>query len=85
LKPFAAWAAEHSSSINLEQSKMLSILRNVVLASIRETKYAPLAPEIFTRAPFTFLGGRTKAEALFGGKDKLAGILEELNQLMLAA
>ncbi len=84
-RAFKAWVAEHSSSINPDQAKMLSLLRNVVLASIRETKYGPLVPEIFTRPPFTFLGGRTKAEALFGGKDKLAGILEELNQLMLAA
>ena len=84
-RAFEAWVAEHSSSINPEQAKMLKLLRNVVLASVRETKYLPLEPAIFARPPFTFLGGRTKAEALFGGKEKLAGILEELNHLVLAA
>lgn len=64
---------------------MLSLLRNVVLASIRETKYAAINPDVFPRAPFTLLGGRTRMESLFGGRAKLSAILDELNQLIATA
>lgn len=64
---------------------MLSLLRNVVLASVRETKYVAINPDVFTRAPFTLLGGRTRMEGLFGGREKLSAILDELNQLISAA
>lgn len=81
-RAFAAWVAEHSSSINPEQAHMLQLLRNVVLAAVRETTPQPIDAGIFTRAPFTLLGGRTKMESLFGGREKLGAILEELNTLI---
>ena len=60
------------------------MLRNVVLASVRETKYPVLEPAIFSRAPFTLLGGRTRMESIFG-RERLSNILEELNGLISAA
>lgn len=84
-RAFATWVAEHSTSINPDQSRMLLLLRNVVLASARETKYAAINPDVFTHAPFSLLGGRTRMENLFGGREKLATILYELNQLIAAA
>ena len=84
-RAFTAWVAEHSSSISPDQARMLSLLRNVVLASIRETKCAAINPDVFTRAPFTLLGGRTRMESLFGGLEKLTAILDELNSLMAQA
>ena len=80
---FNVWVAEHSESINPAQAKMLRLLRNVVLATVRETKYVILDPTIFTKPPFTFQGGRARAEALFG-RDRLAGIMQELNDLIKA-
>jgi hypothetical protein len=77
--------AEHSSSINPDQARMLSLLRNVVLGSVRETKYAAINPDVFTRAPFTLLGGRSRMESLFGGRERLGAILDELNQLITLA
>jgi type I restriction enzyme R subunit len=84
-RAFTAWVAEHSSSINPDQARMLQLLRNVVLASIRETKHIAVDASVFTRAPFTLLGGRTRMESLFGGRERLAAILDELNQLIGAA
>jgi type I restriction enzyme R subunit len=83
-RAFTAWVAEHSSSINPDQARMLQLLRNVVLASVRETKF-PISTDVFTRAPFTLLGGRTRMESLFGGRERLGAILDELNQLISAA
>ncbi len=80
---FNVWVAEHSESINPAQAKMLRLLRNVVLATVRETKYVTLDPTIFTKPPFTFQGGRARAEALFG-RDRLAAIMQELNDLIKA-
>ncbi|MGA7879912.1 MAG: type I restriction-modification enzyme R subunit C-terminal domain-containing protein [Terrimicrobiaceae bacterium] len=74
-RAFTVWVAEHSNSINPQQARMLRLLHNVVLASIRETKYTAIDASVFTRAPFTLLGGR----------DHLAAILTELNQLIAAA
>ncbi len=79
---FTAWVAEHSSSINPDQARMLRLLRNVVLAAVRETTPEPIDAGIFTRAPFTFMGGRTRMENLFGGRERLGAILEELNELI---
>jgi hypothetical protein len=62
---------------------MLHLLRNVVLASARETKYTPIDTSIFSRAPFTLLGGRTRMESIFG-RERLSTILEELNTLISA-
>jgi len=83
-RAFNTWVAEHSSSINPEQAKMLALLRNVVLAAGKETKYEVLDPTIFTRPPFTFLGGRTRIEGLFG-RERLSSIMEELRQLIASA
>jgi type I restriction enzyme R subunit len=84
-RAFIAWVAEHSSSINPDQARMLRLLRSVVLASIREVKYAAIDTNVFSRAPFTLLGGRTRMENLFGGRERLGTIVEELNQLIGAA
>jgi type I restriction enzyme, R subunit len=84
-RAFTAWVAEHSSSINPDQARMLQLLRNVVLASARETKYGAIDTNVFTRAPFTLLGGRSRMESLFGGRERLGAILDELNQLIKAA
>lgn len=83
-RAFEAWVAEHSDSLKPDQAKMLSLLRNVVMASVRENRYAVLEPAIFSRAPFTLLGGRAKIESVFGA-DRLKNILEELNTLITAA
>jgi type I restriction enzyme R subunit len=80
-RAFNTWVAEHSNSISPEQARMLSLLRNVVMAASRETKYDKLDPTIFSNPPFTLLGGRARAESLFG-RDKLASIMEELRQLI---
>ena len=61
---------------------MLQLLRNVVLASVAETKYSTINVSVFARAPFTLLGGRTRMESLFGGRERLVSILDELNQLI---
>jgi type I restriction enzyme R subunit len=84
-RAFTAWVAEHSNSINPDQARMLQLLRNVVLASVRETKYGAIDTNVFTRAPFTLLGGRSRMESLFGGRERLGAILDELNQLISAA
>jgi len=83
-RAFTAWVAEHSSSINPDQARLLSLLRNVVVAAVAETQYVPLDPSIFTRPPFTFQGGRARAESLFG-RDRLTAIMQELNDLIAAA
>ncbi len=69
-----------------DQARLLSLLRNVVVvvAAVTETKYVPLDPSIFTRQPFTYQGGRARAEALFG-RDRLTAIMQELNDLIGAA
>lgn len=84
-RAFTTWVAEHSSSINPDQARMLHLLRNVVLATVRETAPGAIDSAIFSRAPFSLLGGRTKMENLFGGSEKLGSILEELNELIAEA
>jgi type I restriction enzyme R subunit len=81
-RAFTAWVAEHSSSINPDQARMLHLLRNVVLATVRESAPTPIDAGIFARAPFTLLGGRTRMEGLFGGRERLGAILDELNDLI---
>jgi type I restriction enzyme R subunit len=83
-RAFNVWVAENSSSINPDQARLLRLLRNVVSAAMTETKYVALDPSIFTRPPFTFQGGRARAESLFG-RDRLAAIMDELNQLVQSA
>src|SRR5208283_3472377 len=72
---FKVWVAENSSSINPDQARLLSLLRNVVSAAVTETKNVPLDPSIFTRPPFTFQGGRARVESLFG-RDRLTVIMQ---------
>ena len=84
-RAFTAWVAEHSSSINPEQARMLQLLRNVVLAAVREAAPMPIDAGIFSRAPFSLLGGRIRIENLFGGREKLGAIIEELNELIAEA
>jgi type I restriction enzyme R subunit len=84
-RAFTAWVAEHSSSINPDQNRMLQLLRNVVLGIVREQHYTQIDPNLFSRAPFTFYGGRAKMETLFGGRDRLDTILTELNDLIKAS
>ncbi|MGB6220862.1 DEAD/DEAH box helicase family protein [Haloferula sp.] len=84
-RAFNAWLTQHSDAERPEQAHILSLLRNVVLASLKETKYQVLDPIIFTRPPFTFLGGRVRAETIFGGRDGLRDVLEELNAIITAA
>jgi type I restriction enzyme R subunit len=83
-RAFNVWVAEHSDSINPDQARMLHLLRNVVLASVREIGYRRLDSLIFSQAPFTFLGGRAKMESLFG-RERLTAIMEELNHIIDAA
>ena len=83
-RAFNVWVAENSSSINPDQARLLSLLRNVVSATVSETRYVALDPSIFTHPPFTFQGGRARAEALFG-RERLAAIMDELNQLVQSA
>lgn len=83
-RAFAAWVTEHSDSLHPDETRMLHLLRNVVLASTRDKKYTVLDSTIFSRAPFTLLGGRARMESLFG-RERLASILEELNTLIAAA
>ncbi len=81
---FNAWVAEHSDSINPDQARMLHLLRNTVLAALKAKEYSPLDASVFTRPPFSRLGGRSRAESLFG-PERLAAIMEELNQIIEAA
>ena len=83
-RAFNVWVAENSSSINPDQARLLRLLRNVVSATVSETKYVALDPSIFTHPPFTFQGGRARAEAIFG-RDRLDAIMQELNNLIAAA
>lgn len=83
-RAFSAWVAAHSDSLHPNEARMLHLLRNVVLAAASEQKYAALDLAIFSRAPFTLLGGRARMESLFG-RDRLTTIMEELNALISAA
>ena len=83
-RAFTAWVAAHSDSLQPNEARMLHLLRNVVLAAASEHKYAALDLSIFSRAPFTLLGGRARMESLFG-RDRLTAIMEELNVLISAA
>ncbi len=84
-RAFNAWLAQHSDAEKPEQARLLGLLKNVVLASLKETKYQTIDPTIFSKPPFTFLGGRVRAETVFGGRDGLRDVLEELNGIIHAA
>ena len=57
----------------------------VAAAAGRETR-APKATgsEDFEFAPFNQIGGLGKAVDLFGGQSRLAGLLDELNEVLAA-
>lgn len=83
-RAFNAWLVEHSNSIKPEQARILSLLRNVALAAAQETRYDLLKPDVFNRAPFTLLGGRSKMDKIFG-HEQLDAILEDLRRVIEAA
>jgi len=81
-RAFETWVAEHSSSVNPEQSQMLRLLRNVLLANIDDTTYQKIDTTLFGKMPFARFGGRKKMEQLFG-HDGLQQIVDELNGLLV--
>ncbi len=83
-RAFNAWLAQHSNADKPEQARLLELLRNVVLSALTEGKYLSLDPTLFTKPPFTFLGGRVRAESLFG-RDGLQSVLSELDAIVKAA
>lgn len=76
-RAFDTWVAEHSSSINPAQAKMLRLLRARVLAGEK------VDARLFSQPPFSLVGGLTKMESLFG-KQQLAVMIRELNNLLAA-
>lgn len=76
-KAFDTWVAEHSTSVNPAQAKMLRLLRARVLAGEN------VDVRLFSQPPFSLVGGLTKMESLFG-KQQLVIMIEELNALLAA-
>ncbi len=74
---FNTWVAEHSDSIKPEQAQMLRLLQSRVLAG------DTVEMRMFSQPPFSLWGGRVRMEQLFG-KENLAKIIEELNNLLAA-
>ena len=83
-RAFNAWLTQHSDADKPEQARLLELLRNVVLSALKENRYLDLAPALFTQPPFTFLGGRARAESIFG-RDGLQSVLSELDAIVRAA
>ncbi len=83
-RAFNAWLAEHSNADKPEQARLLELLRNVVLSALKENRYLNLDPMLFSKPPFTFLGGRVRAESLFG-REGLQAVLSELDAIVKAA
>lgn len=83
-RAFNAWLAEHSNADKPEQARLLELLRNVVLSALKENRYLNLDPMLFSKPPFTFLGGRVRAESLFG-REGLQAVLSELDTIVKAA
>ncbi|MFO1483872.1 MAG: DEAD/DEAH box helicase family protein [Verrucomicrobiaceae bacterium] len=83
-RAFNTWLAEHSNADKPEQGRLLELLRNVVLSALKENRFLDLTPTLFTKPPFTFLGGRVRAESLFG-RDGLQSVLTELDAIVKAA
>lgn len=76
-KVFNTWVAEHSSSINPTQARMLRLLKARVLTG------EEITIRLFTEPPFSLWGGLTRMEQLFG-KEQLLKIVDELNALLAA-
>jgi hypothetical protein len=56
----------------------------MLVSTLTEGKYLSLNFTLFTKPPFTFLGGSVRAESLFG-RDGLQSVLFELDQIVRAA
>jgi type I restriction enzyme R subunit len=76
-KAFNAWVAEHSSSINPAQARMLRLLERRVMTGEEITM------RLFSQPPFSLWGGLTRMEQLFG-KEQLLEMVDELNALLAA-
>ena len=76
-RAFNTWVAEHSSSVNPAQARMLRLLRARVLAG------EEIDARLFSQPPFSLVGGLTRMEELFG-KPQLATMIQELNALLAA-
>jgi type I restriction enzyme R subunit len=74
---FNTWVAEHSSSINPAQAQMLRLLK------VRVMSGEEITMRLFSKPPFSLWGGLTRMEQLFG-KQRLLGIIDELNLLLAA-
>lgn len=83
-RAFNAWLTQHSNADKPEQAHLLELLRNVVLSALKENRYLNLDPMLFTKPPFTFLGGRARAESIFG-RAGLQSVLSELDAIVKAA
>ena len=84
-KAFSVWLAEHSNSVNHDQARLLQLLQNVIISSIRDREKLQIESSLFQKPPFTLVGGLTRVQTMFGGKEELDTILEELNSLIEAA
>ncbi|MFH1123648.1 MAG: DEAD/DEAH box helicase family protein [Pseudomonadota bacterium] len=76
-KAFNSWVAEHSSSINPAQARMLRLLEARVMTGEEITM------RLFSQPPFSLWGGLTRMEQLFG-KERLLQMVDELNVLLAA-
>ena len=85
IKAFSVWLAEHSNSVNHDQARLLQLLQNVIISSIRDREKLLIESSLFQKPPFTLVGGLTRVQTMFGGKEELETILEELNSLIEAA
>jgi type I restriction enzyme R subunit len=76
-KAFNTWVAEHSSSIDSGQARMLHLLKARVMAG------EEINMRLFSQPPFSLWGGLTRMEQLFG-KGQLLQMVDELNALLAA-
>ena len=76
-RAFNTWVAEHSRDIDHEHAQMLRLLKERVLLGEK------IEMKMFSQPPFSLWGGRARMEKIFG-KDKLAEMVEELNNLIAA-
>ncbi len=76
-RAFNTWVAEHSSSINPDQARMLRLLKARVLTGEQ------INIRLFSQPPFSLWGGLVRMEQLFG-KKQLLQMVDELNLLLAA-
>jgi len=76
-RAFNTWVAEHSSSINPDQARMLRLLKARVLTGEQ------INIRLFSQPPFSLWGGLVRMEQLFG-KRQLIQMVDELNMLLAA-